>query len=293
MSDFLNFTLLQLGTWEFKVVNIFYILAIVAGVRLLVWAFSYTVRRRLIRRRNIEPGRHFAVVTIFKYLVYSIAGMLLLSSLGVNITVLIASSTALFVGIGFGLQHTFNDLIGGIVILVEGSVELTDIVEVDDLIGKVTKISLRTTEIETIDGVSIIVPNSKFLTQNVVNLSHGRRDVRFHVKVGVAYGSDPALVRKILLNCAKSHGDIEKNPAPVVYFANFGESSLQFELHFWTYRSFYVPRIKSDLRFIIENALRENGIRIPFPQRDVHIRTETSNRVPHSDAPPPSQTDNE
>ena len=273
MNDFLDLTILSLGNWELKVYNILYILAIIVGTRLLVWMFAYSIRRRLIRRRNIEPGRHFAIVTIFKYLVYSIAGMLLLSSLGVNITVLIASSTALFVGIGFGLQHTFNDLIGGIVILVEGSVELTDIVEVDELIGKVTKISLRTTEIETIDGISIIVPNSKFLTQNVVNLSHGRRDVRFHVKVGVAFGSDPTEVRKILLNCARSHGDIEKNPAPVVYFAAFGESSLQFELHFWTYRAFYVPRIKTDLRFIIEHSLRDAGIRIPFPQRDIHIRT--------------------
>lgn len=268
-----NIELFSIGTRTIHLSNIVLAITILLIAKLLVWAISSLFNKKLKALHSVDQGRRFAINTIVKYIVYSVAFMLALEAGGIKVTVLIAGSTALFVGLGFGLQNTFNDFISGIILLFEGSLELGDIVEVDKVIGKVTSIRLRTSAITTRDNVTIIVPNHKFVSENVTNWSHENEMTRFRLSVGVAYGSDVPLVAKLLREVAESHEDVEKSNQPIVFFQNFGDSALEFHLLFWTKKSFYSEMILSDLRFKVDAAFRENRVSIPFPQRDLHIRS--------------------
>ena len=194
-----------------------------------------------------------------------------MESVGLKLNILIASSAALLVGLGLGLQQVFSDYVSGILILFEGNLKVKDVVQLKDIIGEVTQIGLRTSKIETRDNYIIIVPNHKFTNDEIVNWSHIETKTRFHVNVGVAYGSEVRLVEKVLLDCAKTNKDISNTPAPFVRFDDFGNSSLDFQLYFFTRKSFRVENIKSDMRFLIDEKFRENNIRIPFPQMDIHV----------------------
>lgn len=240
--------------------------------------FLSRLAKRIISRRfknegAESQGKVFAIIQFTKYAIFVLAILIGLNSIGIDLTLLIAGSTALFVGLGFGLQHTFNDLVSGVILLFEGDLQVTDVVQVDNLVGKVQRIGLRTSQVLTREGYLIIVPNSKLVSNNVINWSHQKTETRFDVSVGVKYGSDVQLVKEQLLDCARNHPDILHTPAPFVRFLDFGNSSLDFGLYFWTQESFIVENIKSDLRFSIDAAFRANGITIPFPQRDLHFKT--------------------
>jgi small-conductance mechanosensitive channel len=181
----------------------------------------------------------------------------------------------LLVGLGLGLQQIFQDFISGITLIIEGTLKVGDIVEmIDEEVGRVKEISMRTSKIETRDNIILIVPNSKLINDVVINWSHIEKKTRFNVDVGVAYGSDVNLVKEILLACAGNHNQIFSSPEPRVRFTDFGNSSLDFQLLFYTNETFRVEDIKSDLRFQIDEAFRKNKVRIPFPQRDVHLISE-------------------
>jgi small-conductance mechanosensitive channel len=195
-----------------------------------------------------------------------------LDTVGIKITFLLASSAALLVGLGLGLQQLFQDFVSGITLLIEGTVKVGDIVETaNGEVGQVDEINLRTSKLRTRDNIILIVPNSALIISPVINWSHIEQTTRFSVKVGVAYGSDVEKVTELLLMCTNEHKKIVKKPAPHVFFKDFGNSSLDFELLFYTNETFRVERIKSELRYAIDKAFRENNITIPFPQRDVHI----------------------
>ena len=162
----------------------------------------------------------------------------------------------------------------GVAILFEGTLKVGDIVEIrDEIIGKVIEVGLRTTKIDTRDNIVMIIPNSKFVTDIVINWSHMEKKTRFRVEVGVAYGSDVEKVTKILLQYADNHSNISTSPKPFVRFKNFGESSLEFQLLFWTTDTFSVENIKSQIRYKINAAFKVQGVQIPFPQRDIHIKS--------------------
>ena len=185
---------------------------------------------------------------------------------------LLAGSAALLIGIGLGLQEVFKDFVSGIILLFDGTIRVSDIIEVDGVVGRVQEIRLRASELETRDGIIIIIQNSSFITGNVINWTHNRKLTRFTVVVGVAYGSDIEKVRKVLVQCAMAHDDVVKTPEPTVLFSEFGDSQLTFTLQFYSRSVFKIEFVKSDIRFIIDKAFRENNITIPFPQRDVHMR---------------------
>lgn len=234
--------------------------------------------KRLFQRSNMRKrfdlGSLHTIRQIIRYFLWVIAISLILETIGIKITFLLAGSAALLVGIGLGLQQIFQDILSGIAILIEGTLKVSDIVEIEGgIVGKVKEIGLRTSKIETRDNIIMIVPNSKFITENVINWSHMESRTRFNVPVGVAYGSDVMLVKKVLLECADKHQDVTKIPKPFVRFNDFGDSSLDFQLFFWTTNAFYVENIKSDLRFAINKIFIENKIQIPFPQRDVHLKS--------------------
>jgi len=243
-------------------------------IRIILFLIEYVINKRIIRTR-IDKRRGNSLMLIVKYVVWIIGGSVIFSTLGFRITFLIASVSALLVGVGFGLQGIFNDILSGIIILFDGSVEVDDVVELDGVVGRVKKIGIRVSEILTRDNVVMIIPNSKFTGDKVINWTHNDDSTRFYVEVGVAYGSDVRLVEKILLECAFAHNRIEKKPSPFVRFKNFGESSLDFQLFFWTRDDFFVEFIKSDLRFEIDKRFRENKVEIPFPQRDIHFKSKS------------------
>lgn len=258
----------------FTLVNILNALFILLVARLLSWVVIQFFLRNYYRSKNINVGSQYAINQLLQYFVYVIAILMALEALGFSITVLWGGAAALLVGIGLGLQETFKDLFSGIIMLFERRVEVGDIVEVDGLVGTVRRIGVRTSLVETRDNITVIVPNSKLIVDKVINWSHFDNKARFNVKVGVAYGSDTELVKKLLLNVARENAFVLRHPPPFVRFTDFGDSSLDFQIHFWSHELLRIEDVKSDIRFEIDQAFRKNGVTIPFPQRDVWMRNE-------------------
>jgi small-conductance mechanosensitive channel len=225
------------------------------------------------QRSKIDTGSQFAINRLLTYLAYFIGILLVVQAAGFNLIGIWTGAAALLVGIGIGLQQTFNDLICGVIILFERSVKVGDVIELSGHeVGTVRKVGTRTSIVETRDDIIIFVPNSKLIGENVTNWSQVERMARFHVGVGVAYGSDTQLVKELLIAAAKEHPRALDSPPPFVRFLDFGDSSLNFEVIFWSRDLMRIEDIKSDIRFAIDAAFRARGIVIPFPQRDLWIR---------------------
>ena len=195
-----------------------------------------------------------------------------LEAVGFNLSVLLAGSAALLVGVGLGLQNLFSDFISGIVLLIDATIKVNDIIEVNGMVCKVMEIKLRTTTVLTRDDKSIILPNTMLTKNQIINWTHSEVDSRFEVNVGVDYATDVPLAMQILKNAAMQHELVFKNPKPFVRFVDYGNSSLQFTVFFWTNEVFRVENVKSDIRVKIFEQFKENNIVIPFPQRVVHIK---------------------
>jgi small-conductance mechanosensitive channel len=236
-------------------------------------SFFLKLFKRIVNRKLDEEdkGKFKAVFSFVQYFVYTIVLVIALESSGINVSVLLAGSAALLVGIGLGLQTLFQDIMSGIFILVDKSLHVNDIIEIEDKIGKVDEIRLRTTRAITIDNKVLIIPNHKFLTNSLFNWTQNGIQTTEGVEVGVAYGSDVELVKDILIDVASAHPKVLKSTVPKVLFTDFGESSLQFKLLFVINNSYEHLTVKSDLRFAIDKKFRENKIVIPFPQRDIHL----------------------
>ncbi len=218
-----------------------------------------------------DKDKFTSVYSYFKWLIYVIVVLGILNSIGVNLNALFAASAALLIGIGLALQTFFQDIISGVFILLDQSVHVGDLIEIEGKVGRVEEIKLRTTRAVTIDNKVLIIPNHLYLSNSLYNWTQNGTNTRENISVGVAYGSDVQLVKKILLQIANDHESIMKHPAPLVLFTNFGDSALEFKLIFTLNDSFIGSIPKSDLRFEIDRLFRENNISIPFPQRDIHI----------------------
>ena len=223
--------------------------------------------------REDDKGRSKAVFKFLSYIVWFVAILFIINSTGTDLTVIWGAGAALLVGVGLGLQQIIADLVSGVFLLFEGNLREGDVVELNNgVIGRVEHVGIRTSKILTRDDYIMIIPNSQFIVEEVINWTHNEENTRFHINVGVAYGSNTRLVEKVLLDSAKIKPEISINPAPFVRFENFGDSSLDFQLFFWSTKTFRIENLKSDLRFLIDQNFRENEIQIPFPQRDVHIK---------------------
>lgn len=271
INDILGYTLVNTDKLTITLYSLLMAVVIILITSLMLGLIKRIFRRTLFKK-DIDPAKGHFVYQLIKYLIWIIAIILVLDTLGVKITLLLAGSAALLVGIGLGLQQVFRDMISGLFLLFEGNLKLGDVVELDGIIGVVKEIGFRTTTIESRDNIILIIPNSKFIGENVINWSHIEKTTRFHVNVGVAYGSNVDKVTRVLLECARDHQKITNDPEPFVRFYDFGNSSLDFQLFFWTDYAFRVENIKSDLRFEIDRKFRANNITIPFPQRDVHMK---------------------
>lgn len=230
------------------------------------------VRKLLSRKMPREDKKKFKVVFGYaRWLIYVLIFFLTLDGLGVNVTGIFAASAALLIGIGLALQTFFQDIISGIFILVDQTVHVGDIIELDGKVGKVDEIKLRTTRATTSDNKVLVIPNHLFLTNSLYNWTQNGVMTRESVSVGVAYGSDVQLVKKLLLQAASNQPEVLEQPEPTVLFTDFGESSLNFRLVFTLADSFNARFPQSNIRFEIDRLFREHGVIIPFPQRDIHI----------------------
>ncbi len=274
IEEFLGYQLVDVGSYTFSVQQVIHIAFILLATKLLL----FIIKRGLLRidnGRNKKNDNLLTVIKIINYIVWVIAITYIIRSFGFKISTILAGSAALLVGVGLGLQQTFNDFISGVILLFEGKTKIGDILEVEGRLLKLTNIGLRTTEGYDKDDVSIIIPNSMIVTDKVINLTHykGKRN-RFKVKIGVAYGSDVEKVITILEKCGKAHKDVIEKKDVEARFVDFGDSSLNFELLFFSNNILTNGRTTSDIRRMIDKEFRENDISIPFPQMDLHLKKE-------------------
>jgi len=275
IKEILEYNFIHLGDFKLSLYHIIAAVLVLTAARVIMSLLS-RLMDQYFKRRKVDAGRSYALLQFVKYIVYTSALLIAMEVIGVSISVLWGGAAALMVGIGLGLQQTFNDLVSGIILLIEGSVQVGDIMEMDGIVGTVTSIGIRTSKIETRDRISILIPNSKLVGDKAINWSHNEEPTRFQVNVGVAYSSDVELVTSLLLQAANEHKNILKTPPPRVQFKDFGNSSLDFMLHFFSYEYLPVEFTKSDLRYRITQLFRENNVEIPFPQTDLWLRNAKS-----------------
>lgn len=270
--NFLQYEIVHFGEGENLVkVTPWSIIAVIFSFLLASFLLKWI---RVLFTRNMDTqdkNKFISVFKFIKYITYIVVVFVVLSASGINITPFLAASAALFVGLGLALQELFQDIIAGIFIIIDKSLLVGDIVEVDGKVGRIIEIKLRTTRAITRDDKIIIIPNHKFITETIYNYTQNHRTTREQVNVGVAYGSDTRLVEKLLLQSVDQQRGALKSPKPFVLFQDFGDSSLNFSVLYFINDSFADPRIKSEIRFRIDTLFRENNITIPFPQRDVHL----------------------
>ncbi len=272
LRSFLGWRFFPDSDYGFTVLSLLSAIAVILIARLIVWALTIKILPQLYRRQKVEIGAQYTINQLLKYFIYVIAFILAIQNLGINMNVFWGAIAALAVGFGLGLQQTFNDLFSGLIILFEGKIRVGDSVRIDTQIGRVVRIGIRTSDIETRDNIVMIVPNSKLVVEKVHNWNHDYNRVRFMLNVGVAYDSDPKLVRELLIKVAKEHPRIMENPEPFIRFADFGDSALIFELYFFSRHHIVISDTKSDMRFAIVEEFGKNNIDIPFPQRTVWSR---------------------
>jgi len=267
--------LFSLGQSEISLGTILYF---IISFTILTWMakrFRNLLVNKILLRANMEKGARSSIGLIARVMIMFIGAIFIIQSAGIDMSSLSLLAGALGVGIGFGLQNITDNFISGIIILFEKPIKVGDRIVVGDTEGDVINISVRATTILTNNNVSIIVPNSEFISSRVINWSHNDRNIRFDIPVGVSYSEDPDEVKEVLLSVAEENTHVLKRPAPNVFFDEFADSSLNFTLAVWTSSHTDKPRIlKSELYFSIFEKFKEKGIEIPFPQRDVYIKSQ-------------------
>jgi small-conductance mechanosensitive channel len=270
----LDFTLIQIGKIDITLWLVLYFTVSIFLLFYLSAKFKALLVKKVFVRHIAHLGTRQAIGSIIRYVVVFFGPIIILQSAGIDLTSLTVLAGALGVGIGFGLQNITNNFVSGIVILFERPVKEGDRIEVGDTHGRVMKISPRATTILTNDNIAIIVPNSDFITKQVINWSYNDDKVRFKIPVNVAYGTDLRKVEKLLLEVAAECEDVLEDPAPHVRVSKFGDSGIEMQLVPWTKTMMQVQgRFRSTMNFAIAEKFRDHGITIPFPQRDVHLKS--------------------
>lgn len=271
LSEFLDFQIFHVGDYSIKVHSIISALIIFFVTKFIIWLIKKAMfgkkRLDLFDQKNIS-----GLFQIVKYIIWVISFALMLNAFNIHLTVLLAGSAALLVGIGMGLQQTFNDFISGIILLIEGSTKVGDVLEIDGEVIKIEEIGLRTSKGLSRNDIVMIIPNHLITTNKVINWSHQIKKTRFKVEVGVAYGSDVDVIYKILKDSVFENKDIIDKDSIEPRFVNFGNSSIDFEVLFYSNNVFTIEKTKSDIRKTIYKNLAKNNITIPFPQMDVYLK---------------------
>ncbi|HZH69403.1 MAG TPA: mechanosensitive ion channel domain-containing protein [Flavobacteriaceae bacterium] len=268
----LEFELLRFGPEDKSVVVTFSLILLMIISLFIAKVLLRIVSKLATRKLNHdEKLRFLGAFNFVRYLVYILVFVSVLSSAGIDITLMLTAAAVLFFGLGLAMREIFQDIIGGIYIIMDKSLQAGDIIEIEGNVCKVFDTKLRTTRAVTRDEKVIVIPNHKFVTDSVVNFTQNYSNTRQSVMVRVALDADVEKVKELLIKSAKSQPKILKTPEPFVFLEEFGEYSLVFGVYFYIAESFIEPRIKSALRFTIQKEFKEHGIKFPFPQKDVHL----------------------
>ena len=273
LREFLNVHIITISKTEITLWTIIYFLFLTFLLFYITGKLRKWIVYNLLAKSKIDLGVRVAVGTIVRYVILFVGLIIVLQTVGIDLSTITILAGALGIGIGFGLQNVTNNLVSGIIILFERPVKVGDRIEVGNVSGDVIRISMRSTTIITNDNISIIVPNSEFISSRVINWSHIDRNVRLNFPVGVSYREDPQTIKKILLEVAAENEGVLKEPKPDVLFSDFGESYLEFNLRIWTREYINRPGVlKSQLYYAIFKKFKEHNIEIPYPHRDILIR---------------------
>ncbi|MEZ7498557.1 mechanosensitive ion channel [Flavobacterium sp. Arc3] len=267
MKKIIDYTLFQDGGFSIKVISLIKLIVFI----ILVLLVLKLIRKAIYKVDKIDVAKKYSIYRLVRYLIILVSIIAGLQLFGFNLSVLVAGSAALLVGIGLGLQNLFSDFISGILLLLDSSVKVNDVIELNGMVCTVQEINLRTTTVLTRDDKYIILPNSDLTKNQLINWTHNNHASRFEVTVGVDYSSDVTQVMKILKEAVDNQGSVLKEPSPFIRFTDFGDSSLNFSIIFWSEELFRVENIKSEMRIKIFELFKNNNITIPFPQRVVHI----------------------
>ncbi len=272
-KGYLEVPFLTLGTNKFTILTILYLIVFSILLFFLVGRLRKWIVEQLLTKTKMDIGSRQATGSIIRYVVIVIGLVVILQTAGIDLTALNVLAGAVGIGLGFGLQNIVNNFISGLIILFERPIKVGDRIVVGNVEGDVVRVGGRSTEVVTNDNITIIVPNSKFITENVVNWSHNDRKVRFSIPVSVAYGSDVRLVERLLREVAEEDPEVLDQPAPGIRLMEFGDSGLRFELRAWSTSLIHRKGLLiSNINFAILAKFTEHGIEIPFPQRELRIR---------------------
>lgn len=268
----LNYPLIKIGSSEITLWAILINTLLVLGFVYLSSKLKNWMLASLTKKKGMHIGNWRTAITLSYYAILVIGLIGILQTTGLDLSFFAVLTGAIGIGVGFGMQTIFSNFISGVILLLEKPLKLGDRIEVGNVAGNVHNISVRATTIITNDNVSIIVPNSDFISKQVINWSYSGNQIRISISVNVAYDTDPLLVETLLLTVAANESGVLKNPEPKVRLTEFGDNGLKFSLLVWTHE--YADRqgaLRSLLNFGVLKAFKENNIRIPYPQRDMHI----------------------
>lgn len=274
LFELLNYDLFALGEARITPLSVVYVLIFSAVLIFISARLRQLLISRLLKRTKLDIGAQQAIGTVTRYVILFVGFLVILQTVGIDLTTLNVLAGAVGIGIGFGLQNIANNFISGLIIMFERPIKVGDRIEVGPVHGKVISIGARSTSIQTNDNIAIIVPNSKFISENVINWSFGDELIRFKVPVGVGYDSDVELVSRLLVEAASENEDVVDSPPPSVRFLEFGDHALLFELRAWSRARLHRPGLfRSNLNFAILKKFREHSIEVPNKQHDIHLRT--------------------
>ena len=271
INKFLQFNIINVKDHKIDVYSVVIFILIFIVTKLIIWGIKKVMFRKH-RLKKYDQGTTYAIFQIIKYVIWVVSIAIALDTINIKVTVLIAGSAALLVGVGMGLQQTFNDIVSGFILLSERTIKINDVLEIDGDVIRIQEIGLRTSKGLNRDEISIIIPNSLITTNKVINWSHQAKKTRFKINVGVAYGSDVNLVLKVLEESVLEHPEIRDKYQIEARLIEFNNSSLDFQVLFFSENVFRIEKIKAEIRKIINQKFIENGITIPFPQMDVHMK---------------------
>ncbi|MFZ1457996.1 MAG: mechanosensitive ion channel domain-containing protein [Saprospiraceae bacterium] len=254
-----------------QISDIIVAIMIIFVAKVIIWFVTQISLYRMYKNNETDEGIQFTINQLVSYVIYVVAIIFALDRIVSDMSIIYGGAAALLVGVGLGLQQTFNDFFSGLVLLFERSVMIGDILEIDGQVGRVIKIGLRASRVETRNSVSMLIPNSKLVNQSVVNWTHSGNVVRFEVSMIVPYGSDTSLIKELLLKSLQNNNEILSKPVPFVRLNDFGDNGLYFSLYFFSTQVMWAEDVRSHVRFEIDRIFRENNIIIPYPQREIRV----------------------
>ncbi|MGD8426917.1 MAG: mechanosensitive ion channel [Balneolaceae bacterium] len=286
LYDILNYQLFTLNQVPITVLSILIFLFLFVFFISLSIFVRRTLNRRLLKRFRIDAGTRYTLSRITQYIITTIGALISFDFIGIDLSSLTVVFGLLSVGIGFGLQNVTSNFISGLIILFERPISVGDRVMVNEIEGDITEINIRSTMVRTVNNVSIIVPNSEFVSKDVVNYSHGDTSYRLDINVGVAYGSDLDVVLKALKEVADQNREVMQQPEPEVHLVEFGDSAWNMQLRAWIADVKHYPRIRNQLNQAIVRTFHKYDVEIPYPQRDLHVRSSVKLPIADKDGDP-------